>query len=135
MVSDSLARVEHLVCRLMCTKDKTYHTHLGSHKSVVIRAHAPPSPHKHTQISPGGVLRLGLDRAESRGSAASIFVLFRDNFEGNTAFFLAVGAEGPRDYPRSVIRSLPSVSGRRRDVPMPSVNSSNESTYPTKPEH
>ena len=39
----------------------------------------------------GEVPRLGLDRAESRGFIALIFLLFRDSFEGNTAIFLAVG--------------------------------------------
>jgi len=33
----------------------------------------------------------GLDRADSRGFVALIFVLFRGSFEGNTAIFLAVG--------------------------------------------
>ena len=37
------------------------------------------------------ILTLGLDRAESRGFIALIFLLFRDSFEGNTAIFLAVG--------------------------------------------
>ena len=62
-----------------------------------------------------------MDRAKSRGFVALIFLLFRDSFNGNTAIFLV--SEGPRDYPRSVIRSLPSVSGRPGDLPMPSINS------------
>ena len=61
-----------------------------------------------------------MDRAKSRGFVALIFLLSRDSFDGNTAIFLV--SEGPRDYPRSVIRSLPSVSGRPGDLPMPSIN-------------
>ena len=69
----------------------------------------------------GEVPRLGLDRAGSRGFVALTFLLFRDSFEGNTATFLAVGRAA--GLSRSVIRSLPSVSGRRGGLPMPSINS------------
>jgi len=77
----------------------------------------------------GEVPRLGLDRADSRGSVALIFVLFRDSFKGILPFFWWAGRnlEGPRNYPTSVIRSLPSVSGRRGDLPMLSVNSKGHS--------
>ena len=38
-----------------------------------------------------------------------VFTLFRGSFE--VVFLLFCSSEGPRDYPRPAIRSLPSVSG------------------------
>jgi len=51
----------------------------------------PPSLTRIPRFFLGEVPRLGLDRAEGMGFVASIFVLFKDGLEGNTAIFLAVG--------------------------------------------
>jgi len=117
------------VCRLMCTKIKTHHTHVSSTKSVTSHMRKPISrvvtrtslPSHIPRFPLGEVLRLGLDRSESRESLVLIFALFRDSFEAILSFFW--WSEGPRNYPRSMIQSLPSVSGRRGDLPMPSANS------------
>ena len=53
----------------------------------------------------GGISGLGPDRSESRKSIESLFRLFKSIFEAVLPFFWR--SEGPRDFPRSVIRSLP----------------------------
>jgi len=80
-------------------KNKTHHTSAHAGRARV------PHLARHTYFPPltcmprfllEEVPRLCLDRAESRGSVALIFLLFIDSFEGNTAIFLE---EGSRDYP------------------------------------
>ena len=59
-------------------------------RTFVVTIHLPPLT-RIPRFLLGEVPRLGLDRAESEGFIALIFLLFRDSFEGNTAIFLAVG--------------------------------------------
>ena len=111
----------------MCTRDKTHHTHTSVHVCHTRRVphiwHATRAslPSHIPRFLLGEVPRLGRDRANSKGSVALIFVLFRDSFKVTLPFSwwspASQNSEGPRNYPRSaiLIRSLPSVSGRRGD--------------------
>ena len=91
-----------------------------SHRTHVSRAHKPHITRR-TRLWPiarapglplGGISGLGPDRSESRKSIASLFRLFKSIFEAVLPFFWR--SEGPRDFPRSVIRSLPSISDHTR---------------------
>ena len=77
-------------------KNKTHYTQVSSRMSRAGRPHLArytrlPLLIRIPRFLLGEVPGHGLDRADSRGSVALIFVLFRGSFEGNTAIFLAVG--------------------------------------------
>jgi len=110
-------------------KNITHHTHVRVRVSHTrVRAHLT----RYTHLPPltriprfilGEVPCLGLGRADGRGSVVLIFALFREIVSRVILPFFW-RSEGLRNYPRSMIRSLPSVPGRRGDsLPMPIVNS------------
>ena len=84
------------------TPSRTSHMPLAHRIHLLFIARKP-------RFALGGVFRLSLDRARSRGSMVMIFILFRGSFEA--VFLPFCSSERPRDYPRPAIRSLPSVSG------------------------
>jgi len=84
------------------TPSRTSHMPLAHRIHLLFIAQKP-------RFALGGVFRLGLDRSRSRGSTVMVFILFRGGFEA--VFLPFCSSEGPRDYPRPAIQSLPSVSG------------------------
>jgi len=73
------------------TPSRTSHMPLAHRIHLLFIAQKP-------RFALGGVFRLGLDRARSRGFTVMVFILFRGSFEA--VFLLFCSSEGPRDYPR-----------------------------------